>query len=95
VKELYEENVPGMTEDSYDEHGAASLRYGYDEGPMYALEITRHGTAIWEEWADQDYNTELCPEKEIKSLPQELAVLLWEQLAEGNIDVVRAYFHTA
>ncbi|EOA03838.1 hypothetical protein HFRIS_015811 [Herbaspirillum frisingense GSF30] len=33
VKELYEENLPDMTEDDYDEHGDASLRYGYDDGP--------------------------------------------------------------
>lgn len=95
VKELYEESSPSMTEGDYEEHGAASLRYGYDEGPMFVLEITRHGTAIWEEWADQDYKVELCPEKEVKSLPQEKAVLLWEQLAEGKIDLVRAYFQTA
>jgi hypothetical protein len=48
VKELYEESLPGMTEGDYEEHGSASLRYGYDEGPMYVLEITRHGNARWE-----------------------------------------------
>ena len=92
AKELYDESVPGMHENSYEEHGAASLRYGYDEGPMYVLEISRYGTACWEEWADQDYITELCPMKEIKSLPQEKAVLFWEQLAEGKIELVRVHF---
>lgn len=95
VKELYEENLLDMTEGSYEEHGAASLRYGYDEGPMYVLEITRRGKAIWEEWVDQDYNVELCPEKEVTSLPPEIAMHLWEQLAEGKVDAVRAYFQTA
>lgn len=95
VKELYEENLPGMTEGDYEEHGAASLRYGYDEGPMYVLEITRHGIARWEEWADQDYEMELCPMKEVKSLPQEKAVLLWEKLATGKAEIVRTYFQTA
>ena len=92
VEELYEEHLPGMTEGAYEEHGAASLRYGYDEGPMYVLEITCHGTARWEEWADQDYEIKLCPMVEVKSLPEEKAVLLWEQLAAGEPDVVRAYF---
>jgi hypothetical protein len=92
VKELYEEPLPGMTEGDYEEQGAASLRYGYDEGPMYMLEITRRGTARWEEWADQDYEIELCPMIEVKSLPREKAVLLWEQLAAGETDRVRAYF---
>ncbi len=95
ARELYEETLPGMTEAAYEEHGAASLRYGYDEGPMYVLEITRHGTARWEEWADQDYRVELCPMREIKSLPYGNAVLLWEQLAAGQSEVVRAYFKQA
>jgi hypothetical protein len=95
VKQLYEESLPDMTEGDYDAHGAASLRFGYDDGPMYVLEITRHGVARWEEWADQDYQTALCPVKERESLPYEKAVLLSEQLAEGKADLVRAYFQTA
>lgn len=94
VKELYEENSPGMTEGDYEEHGASSLRYGYDEGPMYILEITRRGTARWEEWADQDYETKLCPAKEVQALPQDKAVLLWKYLAAGDIEAVRSHFQT-
>lgn len=92
VKELYEENLPGMTEGDYDEHGDGSLTYGYDEGPMYELQITRSGIARLSEWADQDYGTELCPMREIDALPQEKAVRLWELLAAGKIEVVRSYF---
>jgi len=95
VKELYEENIPGMTESDYEEHGAGSLRYGYDEGPMYVLEITRHGTARLKKWADQDYETELYTMREVKVLPQEKAVLLWETLAAGEIEAIRPYFQTA
>lgn len=95
VKELYEEDLPGMTESDYEEHGAGSLRYGYDEGPMYVLEITRRGTARLEEWADQDYETELCPMREVAALPQEKAVQLWEHLAAGEIEAVRSHFQTA
>jgi hypothetical protein len=95
VKELYDENLPGMTESDYEEHGASSLRYGYDEGPMYVVEITWYGTARLEEWADQDYEMKLCPMKEVKALPQEKAVLLWEHLAAGEIEAVRSCFQTA
>ena len=95
VKELYEENLPGMSEGDYEEHGASSLRYGFDEGPMYVLEITRHGTARLEEWADQDYETELCPMREVKALAQETAVLLWNYLAAGEIEAVRPHFSIA
>jgi hypothetical protein len=93
--ELFNENIPGMTEADYDEHGAASLRYGFDEGPMYVLEITRGGLARWEEWADQDYNEELTPVREISEITPERAVALWVELAEGNIDVVRSVFAAA
>lgn len=95
VNELYEENLSGMTERDYEEHGAGSLRYGYDDGPMYVLEITRHGTARLEEWADQDYETELCAMREVKALSKEKAVLLWKQLAAGEIEAVRPFFQMA
>ena len=94
VHELYEENLPGMTERDYGEHGAGSLRYGNDDGPMYVLEITRHGTARLEEWADQDYETKLCPIREVKGIPREKAILLWEHLAAGEIEAVRSCFQT-
>jgi hypothetical protein len=95
VEELYKENLQGMTEGDYEEHGAGTLRYGYDEGPMYVLEISRRGTARFEEWADQDYETELCPTREVKSLPKETALLLWGLLAEGKIEAVRSHFSKA
>lgn len=95
VKELYEENLPGMTAGDYEEHGAGSLRYGYDDGPMYVLEITRHGTARLEEWTDQDYEMELCPMREVKALPQDKAVVLWVHLAAGEIEAVRPHFQTS
>jgi hypothetical protein len=93
ISELFHENLPGMNEANYDEHGAASLRYGYDDGPMYVLELSRGRSARWEEWADQDYNDEICPPKELSSLSEERANELWSQLARGKIDEFRAAFH--
>lgn len=94
LKELYHEGQQGMTEGDYEEHGAASLRFGYDEGPLYVLEISRHGTARWEEWADPDYEVELCPRRESEALSQDQGALLWELLAAGEVDGVREYFQT-
>jgi hypothetical protein len=54
VSELFDESIPAMTESDYREHGAASLRYGFDAGPMFTVEITRSGSATLEQWADQD-----------------------------------------
>lgn len=95
AKELYEENLPGITECDYEEHSASSLRYVYNKGPMYVLEITRHGSARWEQWADQDYETELCRIREVKALLRDKAVFLWNHLAAGEIEEVRSHFPTA
>jgi hypothetical protein len=92
--ELFNENIPGMTEGDYNEHGAASLRYGFDEGPKYVLEITRSGIARWEEWADQDYNEVLAPMREASSFTEKRAIDLWKALANGDIDFIRGIFAT-
>src|SRR5262249_31700824 len=41
VAELYQETLPGMSEGDYAEHGDASLRYGWDDGPMFVLAVNR------------------------------------------------------
>ena len=77
VRELYKENLRGMTEADYEEHASAALRCGYDDGPMFVLEVFRHGgLARWEEWADQDFRTELCPVIELPSVPRAQATSL-------------------
>lgn len=44
VSEVYHEDIPGMTEDDYAEHPSAGLRCGFDDGPMYVLDIYEMGT---------------------------------------------------
>jgi hypothetical protein len=90
IAELYHETLPGMTEGDYAEHGAACLRYGYDDGPMYTLEISRLREAHFEEWADQDYEQELCPPRTMHDVSGEHALRIWSWLAEGQIDHLRS-----
>src|SRR5262245_565961 len=90
VAELYHENLPGMTPEDYVEHGAGCLRYGFDDGPMFTIDIARNGDVIFEEWADQDYETPLCPAREMYDVPESLALDLWRWLSEGQIDKVRS-----
>jgi hypothetical protein len=90
VAELYHETLAGMTEGDYAEHGAALLRYGYDDGPMYVLEVSRLGEVRLEEWADQDFEQELAPLRTMREVPEEQALQLWSWLAEGQIDRVRS-----
>jgi hypothetical protein len=77
--------------DYLEEHGAAYLRYGFDDGPMHVIGVTCGGSATFETWADQDYMTQLG---EPSTLPvtEESAVRLWELLASGDIDRVTAAF---
>jgi hypothetical protein len=90
VAELYHETLPGMTEGDYAEHGAATLRYGYDDGPMYVLEVSRLREVTLEEWADQGYEQELAPPRRMREVSDDQALLLWSWVAEGQIDRVRS-----
>ena len=90
VAELYQETLPGMTEGDYAEHGAASLRYSYDDGPMYVLEVNRLCEVTLGEWADQDYEQELGPPRTMREVSEDQALRLWSWLAEGQIDRVRS-----
>lgn len=89
IAELYHEMLPDMNLGDYAEHGTASLRYGYDEGPMYVLEVNRLHEVTLEEWADQDYEQRIAPRRIRREVPQKQAVRLWNWLAEGQIDRVR------
>lgn len=80
-----------MTEGDYYEHGAASLRYGYDDGPMYLIEITRSGKASFEQWADQDFMRELSPSV-VRTVTEEEALELWLMLSRGQVEHVKKYF---
>jgi hypothetical protein len=89
VAELYHETLPGMTEEDYAEHGAAWVRFGYDNGPMFVLTINRLGEARFEEWADQDFGQELANPRTMDGMPQSDALQLWVLLAQGDIDRIR------
>jgi len=91
VREVFHEDLAGITEGDYVEHGAASLRYGFDEGPMYVIEITRSGNASFEQWADQDYRHELGPSV-TRPVNEKKALELWLMLSKGEIENIRAYF---
>lgn len=90
VAELYHETLPGMTEADYAEHGAASLRFGYDDGPMYILEVSRLREVRLEEWANQEFEQKLSPQRTMHDVPEDQALRLWSWLAGGRIDRVRS-----
>ena len=89
VAELYQETLPGMSEGDYAEHGDASLRYGWDDGPMFVLAVNRLHEVTFEEWCDQDFEKELASPRQMRGVPENHALELWFWLAQGEIDHVR------
>jgi hypothetical protein len=95
AQELFHENVDGMTESDYLEHGSSHLRLGYDNGPMHVLAIDRTGRATLEVWVDQDYEVEACAPRELKKVGMNQAIQLWTDLASGQIEKVETAFNAS
>ena len=89
LNEIYQETLDGMTDAYYAEHPNAWLRYGFDDGPMYVLDVYRNGRVIFGQWADQDYETELAPETTIENVIEERAFQLWTWLTNGDVDRIK------
>lgn len=90
LADVYHENHPSMTEGDYAQHPNAWLRYGFDDGPMYVLNVYRSRTVYYSQWADPDYESELEPESERINVSEPEAQRLWELLAVGKIDEIKA-----
>jgi hypothetical protein len=90
LKEVYFENHPSLTEHDYAEHPNAFLRLGYDDGPMYALDVYRKGAVLFGQWADADYEREIEPEKWLEGVTFEKALSFWLMLAQNRPDSVAA-----
>jgi hypothetical protein len=91
LAEVYHEDHLAMTEGDYAEHPNAWLRYGFDSGPMYVLNVYRSRTVYFSQWADSDYEKEREPEAEKINVAERDALGLWELLTTGNIDEVKAW----
>jgi hypothetical protein len=91
LAEVFHEDHPTMTEDDYAEHPNAWLRYGFDDGPMYVLNVYRSRTVYFSQWADSDYENELEREAEKINIAEREALSLCELLSAGKIDDVKAW----
>jgi hypothetical protein len=89
LEELFVEELPGMREDDYAEHGEAWLRYVRADGSEYVLAVDRRGQVRFEAWADPDYERELSPPLTATAPTVERALGLWLLLAAGDVDGLR------
>ncbi len=71
--------------------GAAAsgvLRFGYDDGLMYQVEVAHGGDIRFEEWSDRDCELALASPRRM-SAGQEDALQLWKWLAQRQVAKIR------
>ena len=69
--------------------GAAVLRFGYDDGLMYEVEVSGGGHVKFEEWSDRDCEIALASPKRMAALSQPDALQLWMWLAQRQVAKIR------
>lgn len=86
---VYDKNRLAAKEAEGDEFASVSLKFGYDDGLMYEIEIIHGGTLRFEEWSDQDYEIELAPPRIMLAVSKSHALELWRWLAHRQIARIR------
>jgi hypothetical protein len=70
------------------EPASAALRFGYDDGLMYVIEVSRGGHIRFEEWSDRDCELALAPPRRMSAdLTQ--AQQLWALMARRQVSRIR------
>lgn len=73
-----------------DAVSAAVLRFGYDDGLMYEIEVSQGGEITFGEWSDRDCEISLASPKRMASQSQENALQLWTWLAQRQVAKIRS-----
>lgn len=71
------------------EPGSAVLRFGYDDGLMYEVEVASGGAVRFAEWSDSDCEIALADPRVMTALPQAEALQLWRLLAQRQVAKIR------
>ncbi|NGZ88462.1 hypothetical protein [Duganella aceris] len=70
--------------------GSAVLRFGYDDGLMYELEVSGDGAARFAEWSDRDCEIALAHPRLMSALKQADALQLWRLMAQRQVAKIRS-----
>ncbi len=70
--------------------GTAVLRFGYDDGLMYEVEVSGGGDVKFEEWSDRDCEIALASPRRMAALSQKDALQLWTWLAQRQVAKIRS-----
>jgi hypothetical protein len=66
----------------------AVLRFGYDDGLMYLMEVGRGGAIRFEEWSDRDCEIALASPRRMSACKED-ALQLWKWLALRQVAKIR------
>ncbi|NRR28636.1 hypothetical protein HSX11_00245 [Oxalobacteraceae bacterium] len=69
---------------------SAVLRFGYDDGLMYEIEVAHGGDIRFEEWSDRDCEIALASPRRMASLAEPDALQLWKWLAQRQVAKIRS-----
>ncbi|GJJ03713.1 hypothetical protein RugamoR64_42510 [Duganella rhizosphaerae] len=70
--------------------GSAVLRFGYDDGLMYEVEVSTGGGVRFAEWSDRDCEIALAGPRVMTALAQADALQLWRLLAQRQVAKIRS-----
>jgi hypothetical protein len=73
---------------SDSEHPNSWLRFGFESGQMYMLDVYEGGTVIFSQWADPDFENEMTPERKLTNVSIQVALGLWRSLRDGNLSTI-------
>jgi hypothetical protein len=66
-----------------------SVKFGYDDGLMYEMEVISGGTIRFEEWSDHEYGVELAAPRIMMAVPKGRALELCHCLSQRQVTKIR------
>lgn len=69
--------------------GSAILRFGYDDGLMYEMEVSGDGAVRFAEWSDRDCEIALAAPRTM-TVQQAEALQLWRLMAQRQVAKIRS-----
>ncbi|MHA4870571.1 hypothetical protein ACXZ1M_23045 [Duganella sp. PWIR1] len=79
----------GKAPASDDGPGSAVLRFGYDDGLMYEMEVSSGGSVRFAEWSDRDCEIALASPRTMTVPAQADALQLWRMMAQRQVAKIR------
>ena len=70
--------------------GSAVLRFGYDDGLMYEMEVAPGGAVRFAEWSDRDCEIALASPRTMTVAAPADALQLWRLMAQRQVAKIRS-----